>query len=94
MSKLCDLGPKEKSSVTIWNTNDLEETKNPIDDCYFCLVNVKGHSRKNKHLIQYSNFDSALRLIPHSDQIPIPTFTHLFQIDNEYSASSSDLSQD
>ena len=32
--------------------------------------------------------------IPLSDQIPVPTFTHPPQIDDEYSASSSDLSQD
>ena len=58
------------------------------------MVNVKGYSRKNKHLIQYPNLDSALRPIPHSDQIPVPTFTHLPQIGDVYSASSSDLSQD
>ena len=55
---------------------------------------MKGYSRKNKHLIQYPNVDSALRPIPHSDQIPVPAFTHLPQIDDKYSASSSDLSQD
>ena len=38
--------------------------------------------------------DSALQLILHSDQIPVPTFMHLPQIDDEDSASSSDLSQD
>ena len=70
--------------------------KSHVDDCYFCLVNVKGqnYSRNNKHLIQYLNLDSALRPIPHSEQIPVPTFTLLSQIDDEYSASSSDLSQD
>ena len=92
--RLCDLGPKEKNLVTIWNTNDLEEQKNHVVDCYFCLVNVKGYSRKNKHLIQYTNLDSGLRPIPHIDQIPVPTFTHLLQIDDQNSASSLDLSQD
>ena len=38
--------------------------------------------------------DSALRLILHSDQVPVPTFTHLPQIADEDSASSSDLTQD
>ena len=38
--------------------------------------------------------DSALRLILHNDQIPVPTFTHLPQIDDEDLAFSSDLSQD
>ena len=55
---------------------------------------MKGYSRDNKRLIQYPNVDSALRPISLSGQIPVPTFTHLPQIDDEYSASSSDSSQD
>ena len=35
-----------------------------------------------------------MRPISHSDQIPVPTFTHLPQIDDEFSAFSSDSSQD
>ena len=54
---------------------------------------MKGYSRKNIHLIQYPNLDSALRSILHSDRIPVPTFRHLPQTDDEDSASSSDLSQ-
>ena len=70
------------------------EQKSHVNDCYFCLVNVKRHSRNNKRLIQYPNLNSSLRPIPHSEQIRVPTFTHLPQIDDEYSASSSELSQD
>ena len=50
------------------------------------MVNVKGYSRKNKHLIQYPNLDFTLRPIPLSDQIPVSTFTHLPHIDDEYCA--------
>lgn len=71
------------------------EQRNHFDDCYFCLVNVTGYSRKTKHLIQYPNLDSALRPIAHSDEVPIPIFTHLPQIDDgNFTTSSSDLSQD
>ena len=35
-----------------------------------------------------------MRPIPRSDQIPVPSFTHLPQIDDEDSASLSHLSQD
>ena len=53
-----------------------------------------GYSRKNIHLLQYINLDSALRPILHSNQIPVPTFTLLPGIGDENSASSLDLSQD
>ena len=59
-----------------------------------CLVNVMGYSRKNKHLIQLPNLDSALQPILHRNQIPVLTFTHLLQIDDEDPASSSNLLQD
>ena len=55
---------------------------------------MKGYSQKNIHLIQYLNLDSALRPILHSDRSSVPSFTHLPQIDDENSASLSDLSQD
>ena len=55
---------------------------------------MKEYSRKNLHFTQCPNLDSALRPILHSDRIPVPIFTHLPQIDNEDSGSSSDLSQD
>ena len=61
-----------------------------IDNRYFAWVTVKEYSRKNLHLIQYPNLDSALRPILYSDQISVPTFTLLPRIDDEDSASSSD----
>ena len=48
------------------------ESKNHIDDCYFCCVNVVGFSTKNKNTIVYPNLDSARRPIPHDDTLPIP----------------------
>lgn len=48
------------------------ESKNHIDDCYFCCVNVVGFSTKNKNKILYPNLDSARRPIPHDDTLPIP----------------------
>ena len=31
------------------------ESKNYVNDCYFCLVNVKGFNNKNKQHLQNSN---------------------------------------
>ena len=48
------------------------EPTNHATDCYFCLTNVKGMNKKNKNKIQYPNIPSALRPVPHSDDLPIP----------------------
>nr|CAI5868801.1 unnamed protein product [Callosobruchus analis] len=48
------------------------EPKNHVDDCYFCLANINGINRNNRHQWTYPNLDSAIRPIPHSDEIPIP----------------------
>ena len=39
------------------------EGKDPISDCYFCLLNLKGRNRNKQH-VQYPNVLSAIRLIP------------------------------
>ena len=69
------------------------EQKNHVDDCYFCLVNVKGYNKRNKHKLQYPNLASALRPIPHSEKIPVPTFTELSEIDDEELGLFFDSSQ-
>nr|CAI5861869.1 unnamed protein product [Callosobruchus analis] len=64
------------------------EPKNHVDDCYFCLANINGINRNNRHQWTYPNLDSAIRPIPHSDEIPIPTFHELPDIsDNEHCPS-------
>ena len=65
------------------------EPKNHVDDCYFCLVNVKGFNKKNKQHLQYPNIHSAMRPIPHSDKVPIPIFTKLPDIDEDQLRSST-----
>eukprot|EP00096_Caligus_rogercresseyi_P012134 TRINITY_DN499_c0_g5_i3.p1 TRINITY_DN499_c0_g5~~TRINITY_DN499_c0_g5_i3.p1 ORF type:complete len:229 (+),score=-11.64 TRINITY_DN499_c0_g5_i3:313-999(+) len=50
------------------------EQKDHTTDCYFCLVNTKGHTKKTKHKISYPSIPSAIPPIPHSDQLPIPIF--------------------
>lgn len=49
------------------------EPTNHFDNCYFCLTNTKGFSKKNKKHVQYPNLPSALRPVPHCEEIPIPT---------------------
>lgn len=59
------------------------EPKNHIDDCYFCLINTSGYNKKNKHKISYPNLNSAIRPVPHSDDVPVPHFTEFPSLDDE-----------
>ena len=49
-----------------------KEPKNHIQDCYFCLVNVKRFSSKCKSKIAFPDLDSARRPVPHDASMPVP----------------------
>ena len=53
-------------------SHDMEGTKDHIQNCYFCLVNVKGFSWKHRMKILYPNLDSARRPVPHDASMPAP----------------------
>lgn len=65
------------------------EPKNHHDDCYFCSVNIKGINRNNRHKWAYPNMESARRPLPHSEEIPIPTFSNLPMLLEDDSDTSS-----
>ena len=46
------------------------EPRNHVDDCYFCITGFNASSRKK---IKYPNLRSAMRPVPHSDDLPVPT---------------------
>jgi hypothetical protein len=48
------------------------EQKDHSSDCYFCLTKICGFSSKNKHNISYPNLPSAIRPVPHCEELPIP----------------------
>ena len=48
------------------------EPRNHTDDCYFCLTNITGFNASSRKKIKYSNLRSAMRPIPHSDDLPVP----------------------
>ena len=70
------------------------EPKNHVDDCYFCLINVKEFNKKNKQHLQYPNMHSAMRPIPHSDKVHVPIFIKLPDIDEDQPSTSSTNSDD
>ena len=55
------------------------EPKNHHDDCYFCMINIKGINHNNRKWI-YPNLKSARWPVPHSDKVPIPVFDHLTEL--------------
>ena len=50
-----------------------KEPQNHADDCYFCLTNITGFKASSRKKIKYPNLRSAMRPVPHSDDIPVPT---------------------
>ncbi|GBM30446.1 hypothetical protein AVEN_90372-1 [Araneus ventricosus] len=56
--------------------------------------NVKGFSSKSKHCIQYPNVHSAMRPVPHSEDLPIPTAPDKYTVDSEDDTSDDPNHQD
>lgn len=48
------------------------EQKDHYTDCYFCLTKISGVSFKHRKSIQYPNLPSAMRPVPHDDNLPVP----------------------
>ena len=63
------------------------EPKNHVDDCYFCLVCVSGCGKHK--MVTYPNIPSAIRPIPHSDEIPIPVFNAFEDVKRDESSSET-----
>ena len=68
--------------------------RNHHDDCYFCVIKLTGVNCKNKHTIAYPDILSVRKPVPHSDILPVPTFSSLSEIDDGYSDSDSDADAD
>jgi hypothetical protein len=68
------------------------EQKDHIKDCYFCLTDVAGISKKSKSAVEYPDCDSAMKPVLHSESLPVPVVPEEFHIE-ESDADSSD-SQD
>ncbi|KAJ4441305.1 hypothetical protein ANN_11159, partial [Periplaneta americana] len=66
---------------------DLEGTQNHSSDCYFCLTNIKGITSKSKHTVVYPNLQSAMRPVPHCEELLIPKPPEHVALDEESSDS-------
>ena len=48
------------------------ESQDHSSDCFFCITQIKGISSTSKHTVRYPNFPSAMRPVPHSENLPAP----------------------
>lgn len=48
------------------------ELKDHSSDCYFCLMNITGITSKSKHSVKYLYLPSAMRPVPHSEDLRVP----------------------
>ncbi|XP_064117706.1 uncharacterized protein LOC135223132 [Macrobrachium nipponense] len=61
------------------------EGKDHVTDSYFCMTNLKGINRKNKHNVQYPDVPSAIKPVPHGPDLLVPELnvTMEFSSDSE-----------
>ena len=69
------------------------EPKDHITDCYFCLTKISGFSSKNRNGIIYPNLDSAIRPVPHSESLPVPTRLPGDEVDEDENNTTGDSSE-
>ena len=50
------------------------EPSNHATDCYFCLVETNGYTKKTRHSISYPNLQSTVLPVPHSELYHVPVF--------------------
>ena len=62
----------------------MARTQNHFDDCYFCMVDLKGFNRHKKKSWKYPNLESARRPASHCETVPAPQFSHLPDISTNW----------
>ena len=50
------------------------EPQNHFNDCYFCSVSIAGLNQKKRWSVTYPSLSSAIRPVPHSNELPVPVF--------------------
>jgi hypothetical protein len=67
------------------------EPKDHVTDCYFCLTDIRGYSKKNKKGISYPDCESALKPAPHDEKNPPPKPPQ--SLEDSSSSASSDAGE-
>lgn len=48
------------------------EPTNHVSNCYFCMTNICGFSKKNRSKIRHEDCKSAFKPVPHDSEYPVP----------------------
>ena len=80
---------KRKSGLSFGVPMVWREPSNHVNDCYFCMVHLAGVSSRTLSKVAYPNLPSAIRPIPHSDDLPVPVFQSFKNLRNEIPSGSS-----
>jgi len=57
-------------------------------------VKTKGINRKDRNSVTYPNLDSAIRRVPHNEELSAPVFEGLPQLESSLSSEEEDVSID
>ena len=60
------------------------EPNNHFNECYFCLVDLKGFNRHKKNTWNYPDLESARQPLPHCEEVSVPEFSDLLDVFMEY----------
>ena len=69
----------------------MERTQNHSTDCYFSTTIISGFTSKLKKTIIYSNLNSAISPIHHSDELLIPKPPTNFDFDSDIYSLDEDI---
>ena len=48
------------------------EQKDHSSECYFCLTDITWITSKSKHTEKHPDFPSAMKPVPHREELPVP----------------------
>ena len=81
---------KDRRNITPFIKNAYFGVKLGDQDKSFYAVKINGLTSKTRSSVDYPSLPSAIQPVPHSDELPIPTF-HGFQLsEREFISSSED----
>ena len=69
-----------------------QESKHHCNDCYLCEVKTEGINRKNRNSLTYPNINSAIRPVPHSEELPVRVFEGLLELESSLYSEEEDVS--
>ena len=59
------------------------EPTDHLTDCYFCHFGKELQRKKKKRTVNYRNIPSAIRLVPHTEDLPVPVPLQLYILDSD-----------